>query len=204
MKRTCGLGILSAVAILGGGTFCYAAPQVPDNNQPAGGPPPAAPREMTGERKPAQAPQMGMPSSEMLKQAGATDAQIQALTDVYRAQMEKQGDLRAAADQANSALMRLMTGTNTDEKAVLAAADTLNQARGELFKLNLVGELKRKQILGEELLRKIREMRPSPISRMPGMGGPGAVPNAGGSSAAGRPDGGARQPPPPPPPTVVE
>ena len=200
MKRTTGLGILSAVAILGSGTLC-AAPQGPDNDQQAGGPPPnGAPREMAGERQPMQPPMQpprsGMPNREMLKQAGATDAQIQALTEAEYAQRLKQIDLHAAAEKAELALQRLMAGTNAEEKAVMAAADALSQARGELFKQEVAGELKRKQILGDELMRKLHEMRPPerPGNRMPGMGGP---------DAAGHPDRGNRlqhgegNPPPP-------
>jgi hypothetical protein len=223
MKRTIGMGILSAAAILGSGTLC-AAPQGPGDNQQAGGPPPnGAQCAMAGERQPMQPPMQpprsGMPNREQLKQAGATDAQIQALTDAEYALRLKQIDLRAAAEKAELALQHLMAGANAEEKAVMAAADALSQARGELFKQELAGELQRKQILGDELLRKLHEMRPSERqgNRKPGMGSPGAGPNAGGPNAAGHQDGGNRPPQgrdpraaqdegnlPPPPPPVTE
>lgn len=196
MKRTTGLGILTAVAILGSGTLC-AAPQGPDNERPAGGlPPNGMPCEMAGERQPMPPPRPGAPGSEMLKKAGATDAQIQALTEAEYAQRVKQIDLRAAAEKAELALHRLMSGTNAEEKAVMAAADALSQARGELFKQELAGELKRKQILGDELLRKLHDLRPpeQPGNRKPGMGGSNAGPNVGGSHAAGCQDEGSRPP----------
>ena len=177
MKRTTGFGILSAVAILASGVLS-AAPQGPDNDRQAGGPP-GAPREM-------------------LKRAGATDAQIQALADADYALQVKQIDLRAAAEKAQLALERLMTSTNVDEKAVMAAADTLNQAHGELFKLELAMELKRKQILGDELMKKLQHVMRPPLERqgnpMPGMGGPNMGPNAaGGPNASGPQEEGNRQ-----------
>ena len=197
MKRTTGLGILTAVAILGSGTLC-AAPQGPENDPQAGGPPPnGAPREMAGERHPTQQPpRPGAPNGEMLKQAGATDAQIQALTEAEYALRLKQIDLRAAVEKADLALERLMTGTNAEEKAVLAAADALSQARGELFKQEVAGKLKQKQILGDELLRKLHDVRPPERqgSRKPGMGNSNAGPNAGGPNAAGCPGGDNRPP----------
>lgn len=205
MKRITGLRILSVVAVFGGGMLC-AAPG-PDNNPQAGGPPSGAPREMAGERQPAQPPQSGLPNREVLKQAGATDAQIQALTDADFALRAKQVDLRGAVEKAGIALNRLMTSTNAvDETAVMAAADAMSQARGELFKLELTRELQFKKILGDEILRKLRNSHPSTSERtgnrmMPGAGGPGAGPNAGGSSTAGRSAGG-NQPPPPPPPVT--
>lgn len=199
MKRTNGLRILSAALLLGSGTLC-AAPQGADRDPPFGGPAPA----VHGEQHPPCPP---MPNREQLKHAGATDAQIQALTDAEFSLREKQIDLRAQAEKAGLALERLMSGTNADEKAVMAAADAMNQAHGELVKLELSAQLKRKQILGDELLRKLHDMRPPerPANPQPGTAGPGAAgePNdtdrpAHGRTAHPMPNGG--QPPAPPAP----
>ncbi len=77
-------------------------------------------------------------------------------------QVGEQIDLHAAAEKAELELERLMTSTNAEEKAVLAAADALSQTRGDLFKLELATELKRRQILGDDLLRKLHNMCPVP------------------------------------------
>lgn len=178
MSRNTGLGILSAIAIFGSGTLC-AAPQGPDTDRPAGGPPPGMQGDMGAQRPQMQAPRSGMPDREVLKKAGATEAQVQALTDADFNLRDKQIDLRAKAEKAELALERQMASTNVDEKAVMAAADAMSQARGDLFKLELAMELKRKQILGDELMRKLHEMRPperpaSPMP-MPGIAGPGSA-----------------------------
>ena len=200
MKRTIGLGILSAAAILGGGTLC-AAPQGFDGERPAGGPPPGAHGEMTASCPPMQLPHPAMPDREQLKKAGATEAQIQALSEAGFSQREKQIDLRARAEKAALALERLLSSTNVDEKAVMAAADAQSQAQGELFKLELAAQLQRKQILGDELMRKLHEMRPPERigDQKPGIAGPLPEGNRQprGGDLRGGPEAGQRPPPPP-------
>lgn len=150
----------------------------------------------------------GMTDRDRLRQAGASDTQIQALQDLDFAQREKQIDLRAKLEKAQLAMDRLMISTNADEKAVLAAADTLNLAQGEQMKLELSTQLKRRQILGEELMHKLQAMHPQrPEGRAPNMGGPNAPGGAtsGGPMPQGRnlrgpqPEEGQRPPLPPPP-----
>lgn len=152
MKNTHSLGILAAAALLGGATLSAAQPA------PAGERPGAPMRDAAMERP--QPPPPGADMAAQLKRAGATDAQIEKLTDLDFDVQEKQIDLRAKAEKAELSLRRLMQAPTADEKAVLEAADAINQARGELFKLELTTQLKRKQVLGDEVMRKLRPMPP--------------------------------------------
>ncbi|MDD4018847.1 MAG: hypothetical protein PHV28_12995 [Kiritimatiellae bacterium] len=97
---------------------------------------------------------------ERLKQAGATEQQVKALSDFQFAQQNKRIDLQAAAEKAELALEQLMREAGADEAAALKAADALTQARGELFKLGISTRIKTRQILGEEVLKKLRDQRP--------------------------------------------
>ena len=54
--------------------------------------------------------------------------------------------------------------------ALGAAADELIKARGELMKLEIGNKLKAKAILGDELVKKLREMGPPQGMERPGRG----------------------------------
>lgn len=165
MKRSIGWGIVAAAAIFSSGIL-RAEPQSDAGGQPSNVSPPPRPRMPAGSNPMAMAPQaMSLPSREMLQQAGATDAQIDALTEFRKAQTNRQNELSAAAEKATRALMQLMGGTNVDEQAVFAAADAVTQARGEIFKSGLSLQLKTRQILGDEVMAKLREMRPQGSGR---------------------------------------
>ncbi len=116
------------------------------------------------------------PSPEMLKQAGAKEEQLQALSTFQFEQQMKRIDLKAAAEKAELALGQQMKGATVDEKAALKAADALTQAQAELFKLEIASQIKTRQILGEEVLKKMHEMAsvrgPDRPGRGPGAAGP--------------------------------
>jgi Spy/CpxP family protein refolding chaperone len=166
MKLIASLGILSAAALLGG-----ASPSAAQQGL-AGDMPGGFGRGPSMEHAPMPPPPHAEPRDQ-LKRIGATDAQIQALTDLDFDMQTKQIDLRAKAEKADLAMHHQMQGATVDEKAVMEAVDALNQARGEMFKLEIATQLKRKQILGEDLLRKFHEMAPSPEMRDRRMSGPG-------------------------------
>jgi Spy/CpxP family protein refolding chaperone len=170
MKRFHRLVILSAVAILSG-TALYATPPGPG---PMGERPEGPPREPGADRQPMmRPPHPGLPDREQLKRAGATDAQIQTLAEFDYAQQQKQIDWRAKADKAELAVRYLMRAATVEEKAVMEVADALNQARGELFKLEVGSQFKVKQVLGDAVLQKLREMGPPlgmPCHQTPGKG----------------------------------
>lgn len=206
-------GMLVA-ALVAGGTAAYAQREgPPPDMQPGDGgpgmrqdggmnmPPPMPPRDMRqgGQRqdrmmggRQGQGPQGGpgkLPDPESLRKAGASDQQIKTLEEFMLNQQTKSIDLRAAAEKADIALGRLMRAENPDEKAVMQAVDALNQARGEMIKADFAARLKMKQVLGEEIMRKLHEQkRPGP------MDGPGNAPRCGAPDR----DQDSNVPPPPP------
>ena len=185
MKHAIKLATASAIALLGGVALCTAQqPAAPDMQPPAIQQPPAPqPPQAPGPGMPGDARQLGpasgpmhgqgemgmehqpprppaAPDRDQLKKAGATDAQIQALSDLDFAQQSKRIDLQAELQKAELLLGHQMQAATVDEKAVLAAVAALNEARGELFKLEITTQLKVRQTLGEETMRKLREMGP--------------------------------------------
>ena len=117
---------------------------------------PDAPGEEFGGRSPPPP----LPPAEQLAKAGATEDQINVLMDFQYEQDMKRIDLHAAVDKAQSTLDHLLHAATANEKAVMEAVDTLNRARGEMFKSEIAGILKMNQILGEDTLRKLREQAP--------------------------------------------
>lgn len=102
----------------------------------------------------------GLPDPKRLKEAGATEEQLTALRKAREASQLKRIDLKAAVEKAELALAIQMKETAVDEKAALKAADALNQARGELFKLEISEQLKTHEILGTEVMKKLCERAP--------------------------------------------
>jgi Spy/CpxP family protein refolding chaperone len=100
------------------------------------------------------------PSPEQLKRAGATDQQLEALKKLNDEQQFKRIDLQSSVEKAELALRQLMQSDAADEKTALKAVDTLSQARAELMKQEISSKLKAKEILGAELIKKMREMGP--------------------------------------------
>jgi hypothetical protein len=128
---------------------------------PRGGKGPGGSRgECTGFKRRGRLLRHSMPTAEQLTKAGATEEQVKALTQFEQEQQLKRIDLKANVERARLALDRSMESKSVDEGAVMKAADTLNQARGELFKLNVASRLQMRKILGDEILSKIREERP--------------------------------------------
>lgn len=98
-----------------------------------------------------------VPTQEQLRKAGATEQQIQKLEELQFDLRTKQIDLRAVSEKADLALERLMKTSTPDEKVILHAIDARNLAAGELFKSITLQQLQVRQILGEDLMRKLRE-----------------------------------------------
>jgi len=102
----------------------------------------------------------GTPDPDSLRKAGATEQQIQALEEFMFEHRMKLIDLRAASEKADLTMDRLLRAAHSDEKALMQAVDTLNQVRGALFKVDVESRLKVKQVLGDQILRKLREQGP--------------------------------------------
>ena len=135
-----------------------------------------------------------MPDPAGMLKAGASEQQVQALEEFAFEQQVKRIDLKAAAEKADLTVEHLMRASSLDEKAVGQAVDALTQARGELFKLDIASRIKVRQLLGEDILRKLREQcLPDRMERRglghvgqyrgdgPDAGRPGAAPKDAGS-----------------------
>ena len=111
-----------------------------------------------------------IPSPMRLKEAGATEQQLEALKKFSDEQQLKRIDLQAAVEKAEATLGQLMQGEAADEKAAHKAVDALSQARAELLKQEISSKLKTKEILGAEVVKKIRAMGPPAGVERPGRG----------------------------------
>ena len=154
MKRTGQWGLtLVTAALIGSGSALMAAPGGGDAARP-GGPG----REPGMERRQGPPP---APNPERLKELGATEAQIQALKTVRYEQEKQNVTLRANLEHAELDMRHAMDATPVDGKAVMAAVDAVNAARGELFKAEITGALKVRETLGDALFQKVHS-RPEP------------------------------------------
>ena len=95
-----------------------------------------------------------------LKEAGVTEQQLAALRKVVEEEQLKRVDLKASVEKAEIAFEQLMRGEAVDTAAALKAADALSQARAESFKAEIANQLKVREVLGAEVLKKLREMGP--------------------------------------------
>ncbi len=133
-----------------------------------------------------------IPNAERVKQAGATDQQIDALQAFAFDQRIQRIDLQAAVDKADATLDHLMKSDAVDEKAALQAADALSKARGELFKQEVASRVKVREILGADVMKKLDDMRSPRALQGPGRNAPcqgwrapGARPQGGRGPASG-------------------
>ena len=100
------------------------------------------------------------PSPERLKEAGATDEQIAQLKKVQEEQQLKQVDLKATAEKAQIQLRQLISSEKPDKDAIFAAVDKTTTAKAALMKSGISARLKAREILGEEIAKKLRELGP--------------------------------------------
>lgn len=126
----------------------------------------------------------GGPNPEVLKKAGATDDQLEQLKKLHQAQEIRQVELKAAAEKAQVTLKQLMSEPGANEKDVLKAVDAVTEAKAALMKQGISARFKAREILGEEIGNKLREMAPK---------GPGPD-GAPGIRGQGAPEGGFRGP----------
>lgn len=118
---------------------------------------------------PGNGPQ-GQPDPKRLKEAGATEQQLEALKKFEDEQALKRIDQKAAVEKAEVTFQQLMRSEAVDEAAALKAADALSQARAEAFKAEISSQLKVRAILGADVLKKLREMGPPEGVGRPGRG----------------------------------
>jgi len=161
MKRSQALGAVMGAALLSGIALANSdrpsGPGFRDEDQgmtvPRKGP------EGEGMQRGGSGPQGGrerVPNPEQLREAGATEPQLEALKAFVYEQKIKRIELQASVEKAELQLEQLRQSTRVDEKATLKAADDLTQARGDLFKLEIIARIKIRQILGEETMGKLQ------------------------------------------------
>ncbi len=119
-----------------------------------------------------------IPGPERLKEIGATEQQIEALAKLNDAQQLKRVDLQAAVEKAELSLRQVMQADGADEKAAHQAVDALSQARAELMKQEISSRLKAKEVLGADLVKKLRELGPPKGPGRPGRPEEGPRPGA--------------------------
>ncbi len=124
-----------------------------------------------GGRGPGEAGEMAFFKPERLKAAGATDQQLAALKALADEQAVKRIDLEASVEKAELALNQIIRADKPDVDAALKAVDALSKARAELTKLELGTRLKAREVLGEEVHKKLRELAAEGPGR-PGVPGP--------------------------------
>lgn len=125
-------------------------------------PAPRGPHGMGGgHRNPMEMFQKLSGNPEVLKNAGATDQQIEALKSFLKEQEVKVVDLRSAAEKAQVTLRQAEMDSKSDEAAVLKAFDAAAVARTALARQEVVGRIRVKAILGEDVLKKLHANRPN-------------------------------------------
>ena len=97
------------------------------------------------------------PSPERLKEAGATDEQLAQLKKVQEEQQLKQVDLKATAEKAQIQLKQLISSEKPNQDAIFAAVDKVSAAKVALIKSGISAKLKGREILGDEVTKKLRE-----------------------------------------------
>ena len=191
MKTGCKLGMLLGVVTMGGLIACAQEPGAPAvvAGKPACCPTGAEGCKMTrpmaqqagmqggmqgGMRGGMQASKQGMLNPGMmmnpvrLKALGATDEQIKALETVKTESEEQSITLKANLDKAQLKLREAMKADTIDKKAVMEAVDAVGAARTEQFKAEITSQLKAREIIGPELMKKMRE-QPRVGQQMGGM-----------------------------------
>lgn len=92
-----------------------------------------------------------------LKEAGATDEQIQTFRKFMQEQRIKQVDLRAAVEKAQLKLEALESDAATDEATLLKATEEVSKAQAEQLRAETLMKTKPKSIFGEEVVKKLFE-----------------------------------------------
>jgi Spy/CpxP family protein refolding chaperone len=95
-----------------------------------------------------------------LKAAGATDEQLKALKAFADEQEIKKIDLKAEAEKAQLALKQVMSSDSADEAAAFAALDRVSQTRTAIAKQGISAKFKVREIFGDDVAKKLREMGP--------------------------------------------
>jgi hypothetical protein len=96
---------------------------------------------------------------EKLRELGVSDDQIKTLKELeYKMGIERV-DLKAGVEKAELSLRQQMQSDAPDQEAVLQLVDQLNTARGAMFKSHIVMQLKVREVVGADVIEKLRPGR---------------------------------------------
>jgi hypothetical protein len=165
MKMT--RGLLTAILTLTGTALLAAEPETPGMGPDGRQPPPGMECRQPGGPGAGHAPgrgltkeRMPMPDRAQLEASGVDAKQILALTTLRYDAGIRRVDLQAAVEKAEMTLEHQMTAETVDTAEVMKAVTALNQARGEVFKVDIENQLKIREILGNAVMRKLQEQGP--------------------------------------------
>jgi len=108
-------------------------------------------------------PQMDMPIFQRIehaRNAGATEEQISTISEVMFSYQIMRIDLQAKSEKAQLKLMRLNKQNEQNIEATMQMVDILNQARGEMFKQDILTKMKVRNILGKDIYDRMKKDRP--------------------------------------------
>jgi len=123
-----------------------------------------------GHRNPMEMFQKLAGNPDALKNAGATEQQIEALKTFLKEQEVKLVDLRSAVEKTQVTFRQTEMEGKSDEAAILKAFDATTAARAALAREEVIGRIRVKSILGEAVLKKLHENRPQRPDMKPGEG----------------------------------
>ncbi len=93
------------------------------------------------------------------KASGATDDQIKAVSEAIFNREIMRIELQTKIDKADLTLHHLLTQAEQDSEAISKTVDILNDARGAMFKANVLAPIKLRQMLGEAVFLKMQEIQ---------------------------------------------
>jgi len=112
--------------------------------------------------------------SEVAKEIGLSDAQVQKIEQVFQDSRLKLVDVHANLQKEEFKLEPLLEADNPDEGAVLAAIDRITAAHASLEKANAQMAFAIRRVLTPEQWKKLRALRPHHDHFPPPAGGPHA------------------------------
>jgi Spy/CpxP family protein refolding chaperone len=99
-------------------------------------------------------------NSEIVKNIGLSDSQVQKIEQIFQENRLKLVDIHANLQKEEIKLEPMLEADNPDESAVMASIDRIASARATLEKANAQMAFAIRRVLTPEQWKKLREMRP--------------------------------------------
>lgn len=122
-----------------------------------GGKPGQGGRGPQGQRGAGHALQALAHNPELAKELGVTEEQIATLQAAHYENEKNEIKLRGNKDLARLEVKKLLKADTVDKEAIMAAVDTAGQASIELRKAQIGFMIQVKEVLGKDVLQKLRE-----------------------------------------------